>query len=206
MVRHACPCWPLRRSRPGCETDGPNHPFLSRIAPHEAAGMAGVCGWLYGKGFQVGLAHHGWAVSIIEACSCLHHHTSRRAALIGYYSSKQKAPKVPNDILLAGLAVQSFVFVVFHVLLTIVTAGTCNTRKALEKMSSARSPFLGILAISSVLVFMRTLFRLIETSQGVFGHLSTHGGYFAGLEFVPVVIAVGLLAVWHPRALVNWEG
>jgi len=57
---------------------------------------------------------------------------------------------------------------------------------------------LGVLAISSVLVFLRTLFRMVETSQGVFGHLSTHEGFFGGLEFAPMVVAVWLLAIWHP--------
>jgi hypothetical protein len=44
---------------------------------------------------------------------------------------------------------------------------------------------------ASLLFFVRKGFRLVETAQGVFGRLSTHEGFFAGLEFAPVVVAVG---------------
>lgn len=120
------------------------------------------------------------------------------AALIGAKTSNGKDPKVPNDILLAGLAVQSAGFLVFLVLLMVVILKIAADRKMMEKIHDARHPFLAVLTVSSLLVFLRTLFRLAETSQGVFGYLSSHEGFFAGLEFVPVVLAVGLLGVWHP--------
>ena len=67
-----------------------------------------------------------------------------------------------------------------------------------EKMRQRKSPFIFVLAIASILVFLRTLFRLIETSEGIYGNLSTHEAYFGGLEFAPMVVAIWLLAVWHP--------
>lgn len=54
------------------------------------------------------------------------------------------------------------------------------------------------LASASLLIYLRTIFRLAETSQGVFGYLSTHQVFFGVLEFAPVVLAVWILAVWHP--------
>lgn len=115
------------------------------------------------------------------------------AALIGSAESNQEDPKPANNVLLAGLAVQTAAFAIFLVLLTIVILSILRhgTRRA-------KSPFLAVLGIASVLVFLRTIFRLVETAQGVFGYLSTHGGYFAGLEFTPVVVAVWLLAIWFP--------
>lgn len=53
---------------------------------------------------------------------------------------------------------------------------------------------LAVLVGSALFVFLRTLFRLAETAQGIFGQLSTHEAYFTGLEFVPVVLALGLWA------------
>ena len=120
------------------------------------------------------------------------------ASLIGVKTSKQKDPKIPNDILLAGLVVQCAAFLVFLILLTTITTTTIRDRRAKEVVRRSRSPFLGVLAVASFLVFIRTLFRMVETSQGVFGLLSSHEGYFGGLEFAPMVVAVWLLAVWHP--------
>lgn len=44
-------------------------------------------------------------------------------------------------------------------------------------------------------MFLRTLYRLPETSERGFGYLSVHERFFAGLEFEPTVIAVWLLAI-----------
>jgi len=120
------------------------------------------------------------------------------AALIGVKESNREDPKTGNDILLAGLTVQSFAFLVFLILLTTVIVTICGDREMLEKVKRARHPFIGILALASILVFLRTLFRLAETSQGVFGYLSVHEAFFGALEFAPMVVAVFLLAVWHP--------
>merc|ERR1712225_222599 len=91
------------------------------------------------------------------------------AGLIGGATSNGKDPSSANNILLAGMA-----------------------------QKAGKNPFLGVLALASTLIFIRTIFRLAETSQGVFGHLSSHEEYFAGLEFAPVVAAVTILAVWFP--------
>lgn len=120
------------------------------------------------------------------------------ASLIGVKTSKQMDPKIPNDILLAGLVVQCFAFLIFLIILTIIATTIIRDRGAKEEIRKKRSPFLGVLAVASLLVFIRTLFRMVETSQGVFGFLSSHEGYFGGLEFAPMVVAVWLLAVWHP--------
>jgi hypothetical protein len=111
------------------------------------------------------------------------------AGIIGGATSKQKDPTTGNNVLLAGLAIQTAAFAVFLVLLIVVTFAICKSMK---------TPFLAVLPIASVLVFVRTIFRLVETSQGVFGYLSTHEGFFAGLEFAPMVVAVWLLAIWYP--------
>jgi hypothetical protein len=120
------------------------------------------------------------------------------AGMIGGATSKQKDPTTANNILLAGLAIQTAAFAIFLVLLIVATFAICGNKRLTDKIRRKKSPFLGVLPIASVLVFVRTIFRLVETSQGVFGYLSTHEGFFAGLEFTPMVVAVWLLAIWHP--------
>tara|TARA_R110002003_G_scaffold112_13_gene9671 strand:- start:20247 stop:20501 length:255 start_codon:yes stop_codon:yes gene_type:complete len=53
-------------------------------------------------------------------------------------------------------------------------------------------------AASVMFFYLRVCFRLSETSEGLFGKLNTHEVYFGTLEFMPVVLAVWLLAAWHP--------
>ncbi|EKD14845.1 uncharacterized protein L3040_003937 [Drepanopeziza brunnea f. sp. 'multigermtubi'] len=118
------------------------------------------------------------------------------ASMIGVATSNGKNPTTANNILLAGLAVQTAAFFVFLGLLAFATAAIYRDRRVARK--AKRSPFLGVLVVASVLIFVRTIFRLAETAQGVFGYLSSDERYFAVLEFVPVVLAAGILAVWFP--------
>lgn len=137
-----------------------------------------------------------WTFISIDAVTTIMQVTG--AGMIGGSTSKQKDPATGNNVLLAGLAIQTAAFSIFLVLLTVVTFAICQNRHLVEKLRSQKTPFLAVLPIASVLVFVRTIFRLVETSQGVFGYLSSHEGFFAGLEFAPMVVAVWLLAIWHP--------
>ena len=120
------------------------------------------------------------------------------AALIGVAASNRKDPTTANNILLTGLAIQSAAFLIYLILLGVVISAIFRNPVLKEKMRQRRSPFIFILAVASILVFLRTLFRLIETSEGIYGNLSTHEAYFGGLEFAPMVVAIWLLAIWHP--------
>ena len=57
--------------------------------------------------------------------------------------------------------------------------------------------------LASVLVLIRLVFRLAETGQGVFGYLSSHEAFFGALEFVPILGAMVLLAIWHPGSILR---
>ncbi|KAG9242448.1 RTA1 like protein-domain-containing protein [Calycina marina] len=120
------------------------------------------------------------------------------AALIGVAESNQDDSATANNILLVGLAIQCFAFLVYLLLLSIVTVKMLKSQVLKERIKQRKPPFILILWLSSILVYLRTLFRLIETSEGVYGKLSTHEAYFGGLEFAPMVVAVWLLAIWHP--------
>lgn len=73
----------------------------------------------------------------------------------------------------------------------------CNGPRLSTTFRKTRG-FIGALEVSSLLVFLRTLFRLAETSQGVSGYLSSHEALFGALEFALMVLAMAILAIWHP--------
>ena len=58
--------------------------------------------------------------------------------------------------------------------------------------------FSGALIASSLLIYLRTIFRLAETADGVGGYASSHEAFFGALEFAPIVVAILLLGWWHP--------
>ena len=111
------------------------------------------------------------------------------AALIGKKESNHKDPTVPNDILLAGLAFQTLAFTIFLILLGLFR-WTLQQDKIFRASVRGKDTFIGALAAASLLIYLRTVFRLGETSQGVFGYLSTHEVFFGVLEFAPVAVAM----------------
>lgn len=122
------------------------------------------------------------------------------AALIGNKTSKHEDPKNANFILLGGLAVQTFAFAVFLTLLGSLAITVGQNPECRAKSARNDTMFLDtrVLCAASILVMVRTVFRLIECAQGVFGYLSSHEVFFGVLEFAPIVVAVTLLAVWTP--------
>lgn len=118
------------------------------------------------------------------------------AALIGSAESNSRSPATGNNILLAGLAVQVVSFLLFLVLLGLFLA---RARKATTSTGEGgMMRFSGALVLSSLLVYLRTIFRLAETAGGVGGYASSHEAFFGALEFAPIVVAVLLLGWWHP--------
>lgn len=119
------------------------------------------------------------------------------AASIGKAESDKKNPTIPNNILLAGLAVQTVSFAVFLVVYCCFIQRLVKDPAAGRKLAGTR-PFIIALTVASVLILLRIVFRLAETAQGVFGYLMTHEVFFGTLEFAPVVVAVWILVLWHP--------
>lgn len=119
------------------------------------------------------------------------------AALIGVAYSNGKDPTTPNNILLAGLAFQVLSFFLFIV---VFVAFLWRSRKATTRnfKTFAAATFAATLA-----VYLRTVFRLAETAEGLMANLSTHEVYFGCLEFLPIVVAVYIFTWWHPG---RWLG
>lgn len=115
------------------------------------------------------------------------------AALIGKKSSDREDPTTANNILLGGLAYQVFSMSVF-VLLT----GSFLIRGRHAIKTASLLVFSLVFFVATLMVYLRTVFRLAETSEGLYGKLQTHEIYFACLEFAPVALAVLLFALWNP--------
>jgi len=119
------------------------------------------------------------------------------AALVGRAYSDQKDPTTANNILFAGLAFQVFSFAVF---ILCFVSFTYKARRALDRELNIFS--IAVL-VASLAVYLRTIFRLAETAEGLLEYLSTHEVFFGCLEFLPIVVAVYLLIYWHPG---RWLG
>jgi hypothetical protein len=115
------------------------------------------------------------------------------AALIGVAESNRRDPMTANNILLAGLAFQALSFLIFILLFALFMY---RARRVAFKI--VRPTFYVAFFLAVVLVYLRVCFRLAETAKGLYGALNTHEVYFGTLEFAPVIVAVGVVAMWHP--------
>lgn len=115
------------------------------------------------------------------------------ASLIGVKESRREDPTSANNILLAGLAYQVFAMSIFVVLMT-----TFQIRARRKIKQHRLQVFCLSFSVSTLMVYMRTIFRLIETAEGLGGKLSTHEVYFACLEFAPIALVALLFCIWHP--------
>ncbi|KAK2010937.1 RTA1 like protein [Colletotrichum eremochloae] len=115
------------------------------------------------------------------------------AALIGVKQSRREDPTTANHILLGGLAYQVFSIGCFVITTSIFLF---KARHAIREHKL--TTFVTAFAAATLLVYLRTCFRLAETAEGLGGKLSSNETYFGALEFAPVVLAVILLSIWHP--------
>ncbi|KAI8304298.1 hypothetical protein K4K59_012821 [Colletotrichum sp. SAR11_240] len=115
------------------------------------------------------------------------------AALIGVKQSRREDPTTANNILLGGLAYQ-----VFSIGCFVVTTGIFLFRARQGIREHRLTVFVAAFSAATLLVYLRTCFRLAETAEGLGGHLYSNEVYFGVLEFAPVALAVILFAIWHP--------
>ena len=132
------------------------------------------------------------------------------AALIGTAESNHKDPTTANDILLAGLAFQVASFAVFIALMAVFLWRARAHVGAQRKSEGAAEPtvgrgFLVAFWLATLMVYLRTCFRLAETADGLQKYLSTHEAFFGCLEFAPIVVAVYALGFWHPGRCIPIE-
>lgn len=122
------------------------------------------------------------------------------AALIGVKQSNREDPTVANNILLGGLAYQVFSISVFVIL---TATFLFRARREISGRGKKLTIFCVAFSVATILVYLRTIFRLAETAEGLGGHLYSNEIYFACLEFAPIALAVLLFAIWHPGRCVG---
>lgn len=115
------------------------------------------------------------------------------AALIGKRESDHQDPTTANNILLGGLAYQ-----VFSMGIYVIVSAAFLWRARHDLRHDGLAGFAWAFAAATGLVYLRTIFRLAETAEGLFGSLQTHEVYFGCLEFAPVALAVLIFGCFHP--------
>lgn len=111
---------------------------------------------------------------------------------------RREDPTTANNILLGGLAYQVFAIGLFIIL---SAAFIFRARKEIKR--NKLTTFVMAFSAATLFIYLRTVFRLAETAEGLGGDLSTREVFFGVLEFAPVVIAALLLTVWHPGRCVG---
>ena len=76
----------------------------------------------------------------------------------------------------------------------------------LQTMTGTIVPLLGAMIFSVVCIYIRSIYRTIELSQGWTGYLITHERYFIVLDGVMMVLAVGIFNIFHPGWLLPKHG
>lgn len=125
------------------------------------------------------------------------------AAGIGASESNEKDPSKFNDVLIAGLAIQSastLVFLAILVFYIVDQIGSGSRPKISFKLGARRASKrqLYCLLLAALLVFARTIFRLGEAGNGVLGPASSNEILFALLDYFPIILAVIVLLFTHP--------
>lgn len=113
--------------------------------------------------------------------------------------------------MLAGLSFQVFTLLVFILLSADFLINTLRRRRALGTAALDQDPelvairnswmfkgFLFALALSTICIFWRSVFRVAELSRGWSGPLMGRQDLFIGFEGVMITVSVWVLNIFHP--------
>ncbi|MCJ1474047.1 hypothetical protein MMC13_002705 [Lambiella insularis] len=130
-------------------------------------------------------------------------------AMASIASHQNKSSDNGDHIMVAGLAFQVFTLLVFMLLCVDFGVKTLQRMRSMGeqaldpthaklRQSWSFKGFLCALSVATVCIFIRSVYRVAELSEGWSGALITNQNLFIGLEGVMVVIAVLLLNAFHP--------
>ncbi|KAI0010875.1 RTA1-domain-containing protein [Xylariaceae sp. FL0662B] len=125
---------------------------------------------------------------------------------------QKRSPDTGDNIMIAGLSFQVLTLLVFIILCVDFGVNTVRRRRALGgdaaldqdpvlvavRRSWRFRGFLAALALSTICIFWRSVFRVAELSGGWSGHLMARQDLFVGFEGVMITVAVWALNVFHP--------
>ncbi|WWC69309.1 uncharacterized protein I206_103247 [Kwoniella pini CBS 10737] len=117
-------------------------------------------------------------------------------------NSSKVTPQQANNISLAGLSIQCFSFTIFLCILIFSIYKSYYLKNYLIQIQIKNIKqlrlFLNIILITSLLILIRTTFRLSEIGQGFFGFASTHEFLFGILEYLPVILTLFIWSLLPP--------
>jgi hypothetical protein len=117
-------------------------------------------------------------------------------------SGTKDALHLGENIVIGGLIVQVIVFGIF-----IVTAGIFHKRMRARPSNAALGKplnwelYLTVLYVASLLIMVRSVFRLIEYAQGNDGYLMSHEIYLYLFDSLLMLAAMVLMAWYHPSEI-----
>ena len=124
-------------------------------------------------------------------------------------SHQNKDPSVGNNIMIAGLAIQVVTLLLFIILCADFAVKTLrrmrqmgqaalDPKHAKLRASWSFQGFLCALTIATIGIFIRSVYRVAELSDGWEGELIKNQTLFIVLEGVMVILAVLVLNAFHP--------
>jgi hypothetical protein len=132
-------------------------------------------------------------------------------ALAAWYAQHEKMPDNGNYTMIGGLSFQALTLLVFLGLSVDFAIRTIKAKKmygesAMNEDLVARrlrrnkrfQYLLFSLAVSAVLIFFRSVYRVAELSEGWKGYLMSNEKYVVFFESIPVAVAGLLQSVFHP--------
>jgi RTA1 like protein len=122
-----------------------------------------------------------------------------------------------NNVITAGLSSQVFTLFVFMALciefgvrvhrrtqqLGVEAALSQEPHLIAIRTSKRFLGFLSSVGITTILVFWRCCFRVAELNQGFMGPVTFRQDLFVGFEGILMILAVALLAIFHPALCVG---
>lgn len=116
-------------------------------------------------------------------------------------SSETNKPNGNTDpgtyTMVGGIVFQLFSITVFVICALDFVRRTLRHR-LLQSMTTTIIPLLGAMVLSVLSIYVRSIYRTIELSQGWSGYLITTERYFIALDGSMMVVAVGIFNFFHP--------
>ncbi|KAK0655917.1 RTA1 like protein-domain-containing protein [Cercophora newfieldiana] len=132
-------------------------------------------------------------------------------AMASIASHNDESTETGDNIMIAGLAFQVFTLLVFMIVsvdfgLNVLRRHRRLGASALDQSDAARNlrnsfgfkGLIGALAIATICIFWRSVFRVAELSNGWDGPLMKRQDLFIGFEGVMIIVACLVLNVFHP--------
>lgn len=130
---------------------------------------------------------------------------------IGGGMASGEAGKIGGDtapgthIMVAGIVFQLFSITIF-VICAADFVRRCIRLRLFQNLTGSAVPLFGAMILSVVCIYIRSIYRTIELSQGWSGYLITHESYFIALDGAMMIVAVAVFNFLHPGWLLPTSG